>query len=898
MTKIVLEAFAGEIPKIEPRYLPPQNGAVVSAARLTRGNLAPMRDDLTLTTLGAAATSIFLNGSTWLSWAADVDAVPGPVATDRLYLTRSDGAPQMYYDGAYYGLALPRPTVAPTAALAGLTKQFTLTSNAEVARFTLTNSVWVKSATTITATAAKDRATAAVGQILLADTKRAAKRLVACLPRTPATGDRLVIKTRGTGKLTIHRNGKTINGTASDLNLATGERAMLFHYTGTTWTRTNIPDPKTIVRNDTAQITAENKSNISADSDKDVIVWLPPSPYALGQVVFVERANRGEVTVNPYAAPMTIDGAATFKIPAKGDRYAFFHNGTEWKALRFAGAFDDEHIRSSTHLSVAKDTAVEFITSSAPRTVLIDLPTATAGQTTRVGALGGGDAIILPAGLLIEGEAGVLEVDGAGDFVTLTAKSTGWDASASDVTGVDEDADAAAGQIIVAYTVRQRVTVTLPDTDLASDGDIIDVVRLGPRNVRVENMAPDNLAEYVLYAYTWVTSLGEESSPSPVSDEILMAPGRTATVTLPTSPPAGRLVTKKRIYRSVTSASGITDLFFIAETAVATASFSDTLKNLPQEAISTRDYDTPPASLRGLTAMPNGIMAAFSGREVYFSEPYIPHAWPVKYAQKVNSDIVGLVALGSSLIVLTKQNPWRLEGLHPDSMSLVKIEANFPCLAKRGIVDMGYSAVYPSNDGLVEVGADGSARLISAALWDREQWRDLAPTSFRAAQFIRRYAFSYNPVGGASRRLAFVDLSGEMPFVIPVDSANYLDLHYAIETGRLIGLKSDGVTVTSIDDPAAGLRTAIWESKPFLLPSFDTFSTVKIDATPPPAGVTPVFEFKVYTENKTHLHTITEPNAFKRLPARLSDEWSFRFVTNWTVQRATIVGTADELLGG
>ena len=896
MTKIVLESFAGEIPKIEPRYLPPQNGAVVSGARLTRGNLAPMREDLTLTTLGAAATSIYLHGSTWLSWSADVDAVPGPVATERLYLTRSDGAPQMYYGGAYYPLALPGPTAAPGAALGALTKRYVLTANAEVARFTFTNSIWVKSTTAITAAAATNRASATVGQILLGDTTRAPKRLVACLPRNPASGAYLVIKSRGTGQLTIHRNGQTIGGSAADLALAPGERAILFHFTGSTWTRTNIPDPRVIVRNDTSAVTVAMGDNISVDSDANVEVTLPTGPYSLGQVVFVERANRGEVVVKRGGTSATINGATSFTIPAKGDRYAFFHNGTEWKPLRFAGAFDDDLTRSTSHQTVASATAVEFATSAAPRTVLVDLPTATAGQTTRVGAVGGGDAVILPGGLLIEGQAGVLEIDGYGDFVTLTATGTAWNASAADVVGMDSNGTAAAGQIVLAYTARQRVAVTLPDD--ASAGDIVDVVRIGPRAASAENMAPENLAESVVYAYTWVTSLGEESAPSPVSGDVLMAPGRTATITLAAAAPTGRLITKKRLYRSVTTESGVTDLFFITELDAATTTFTDSLSNTPQEAITTRDFDAPLASLRGLTALPNGIMAAFSGREVYFSEPYIPHAWPTKYSQRVNAEIVGLAALGASLIVLTKQNPWRLDGLHPDSMSLLKIEANFPCLAKRGIVDMGYSAVYPSNDGLVEVTGDGSARLISSALWDREQWRALAPASFRAAQFIGRYAFSHDPLGNSSRRLAFLDLTGEMPFIIPVDSANYLDLHYAIDTGRLIGLKSDGVTVASIDDPGAGLRTAIWESKPFMLPSFDTFSTVKIDATAPPAGVTPVFEFRVYTENHSLLHTITEPNQFKRLPAKLSDEWSFRFVTNWTVQRAIIVGTADELIGG
>lgn len=896
MAKIILEQFAGEIPKIEPRYLPDRNGAVVSGARLTRGNLEPMRDDLTISTLGATATSIYLHGSTWLSWNADVDAVPGPVATDRLYLTRSNGAPQMYQGGTFYDLALPGPIAAPTAALGALTRRYVLTSNAEVARFTLTNSIWVKSTTSIAAVVETNRRTAAVGQIVLASTRRAQKRLVACLPRNPVAGSHLAIMSRGTGRLTIHRNGSTINGAASDLSLAAGERAIFFHFTGSTWTRTNIADPTVIVRNTTTSFNASNGGNISVDSDKEVEVTLPGAPYALGQMVLIERANRGSVTVKRGDTSTTINGASSFSIKAKGDRLVFFHNGSSWQPLRIAGAYDDEFTRVTTNQTVLSATAVEFATSSAPRAVLIDLPTASSGQTVQIGAVGSGDAVILPNGLMIEGESGVLEIDGVGDFVTMTATGTAWNASASDVVGLDADADATVGQTVIAHTATRRVKVTLPDD--ATEGDIIDVVRLGPRNAIVNNMASDLLAESTVYAFTWVTSLGEESAPSPVSGGVLMAPGRTATITMSTAAPAGRLVTKKRVYRSVTTESGTTDLFFVAEVNSSTTTYTDSLSTAAQEAIATSDFNTPVSSLRGMVALPNGIMAGFSGRDVYFCEPYIPHAWPQKYSQRVNADIVGLVALGSSLIVLTKQNPWRLEGLHPDSMSLVKIEANFPCLAKRGIVDMGYSAIYPSNDGLVEVSADGSTRLISSPLWDREQWRALAPTSFRSAQFIGRYAFSYDPQSNGSRRLCYLDLTGELPFLIPVDSANYLDLHYAIQTGRLIGLKADGVTIASIDDPGAGLRTAIWESKPYILPSPDSFGAVKIDGAPPASGAAPSFQMHVYTD-QTLLHTITAPSAqFNRLPAKLSDTWTFRLVTNWKVTRVAIAGIPDELIEG
>lgn len=896
MTRIVLEQFAGEIPKIQPRYLPTQNGAVVSGCRLTRGDLAPMRADTLLNTLGASAASIYLHGSTWLSWGYDVDCVPGPVAADRLYLTRSTGAPQVYSGGVFYDLALPAPTGTITAALAAVTQKYAIPTSGAAARFTFNDGLWAQSATSIAVSVTKVRATAPVSQSLLVDTANAQRRLVAVLPKTPSVGQLVVISNKGTGYLTIHRNGKTIDTFADDMNLPAGDRTWALLFRGATWLPMVVPAAATIVEDFTPSPTtpliynAAVGANIAVNETATTTVNLPNNGGLLniGDYVMVKRMNTGAVNVVGTAA--TINGAASRTIDAKDDRWIFVWTGTEWRGVRFDGAYGETYSPFIESSDVAANSAAEFLTTAAPKAVLVDLPTATTGQTTTIGAIGAHKAIVLPRGLNLDGSNGVYEISGIGDFFTFTF-NVNWTVAASTWKAVRDDYAAQEGEVVIAYSGARRITVTLPDT--GEDGDIIDVLRLGAKAVVVDNMAPDELAESVVYAYTWLTSLGEESAPSAGSNEVLLAPGRTVNLTMSAAAPAGRLITHRRIYRSATSASGVTDLYYIGQVTAATTTFADSLDNPIEEVLPSQNYDPPVATLRGLTAMPNGMMAGFSGQEVFFCEPYIPHAWPSRYSIKVNANIVGLVAFGSSLAVLTEGNPWVMQGLHPEAMAAQKIEVNFPCLAKRGIVDLGYAAVYPSVDGLVQIGADGSASLISGALWDREQWQALAPETFRCAQYIGRYAFSYDP-DGLSRRLAFLDLSGELPFLIPVDSANYKDLIYHLKTGRLIGLDADGVSIRSIDPASGPFRTARWKSKPFLLTSYDTFSVAKIDADPPATG-TPAFEFKVYADGAL-LHTITQPGAFMRLPAKLADEWQFEFLTNYTVTRAIIAGTADELL--
>lgn len=406
---------------------------------------------------------------------------------------------------------------------------------------------------------------------------------------------------------------------------------------------------------------------------------------------------------------------------------------------------------------------------------------------------------------------------------------------------------------------------------------------------------PDpELVEQVIYAVTWVTSLGEESTPSPLSLPLEWSPGVTVRVNTETTPPAGRLVTHKRIYRSVTSTSGATDLFFVAERPVAEANWDHDLTTDPiQEAIPSRDYDPPPSTMVGLTAMPNGIMAAFSGHQLMFCEPFIPHAWPISYRLTINDAIVGLAAFGTSLAVLTTGTPYIVQGLHPDQMAMDRVEVNLPCLAKRGIVDMGYAAVYPSTDGLVQIGPSG-AQLVSGQLWTPEQWRAMQPGSFRAAQLGGRYAFSYIPAGETTRRLGFVDLSGAQPFFLPVDDAAFTDLHFNLATGRLCGLVAGGTDIVSFDDDGGDLDTYAWRSKPFQMIHDVSFGAAMIDAIAPEAGNVPTFALRVY-RNGALIHTITNPNGVHRLPAGAATNWQFEIAGNHTVTRAIIAQTPGEL---
>lgn len=344
----------------------------------------------------------------------------------------------------------------------------------------------------------------------------------------------------------------------------------------------------------------------------------------------------------------------------------------------------------------------------------------------------------------------------------------------------------------------------------------------------VSGTPDEDLSSTILYAYTWVTIFDEESEPSPLSDEVTWSPGLTVTVSGFSPPPTTRGVNRMRLYRSQTSSLGVTDLFFIAEREASTADFTDAALPIV-EPIPSGSFNNPPDDLSGLVALPNGIMAGFSGKQLCFSEPFIPHAWPEKYRLSTDYKIVGLGSFGSSLAVLTEGQPYVVTGTTPDSMAMEKLELNLPCINARGIVDLGYVVAYPSHDGLVTI-SSGGANVVTKQLMTRDQWLQMNPYSFVAGQFSGRYMASYafSDADGIERRGVIIfDLSGSQPFKI--NSADFADaMFYEIETGALYLLKN-GTDIYEWDSPSQPFGEQTWLSKRFILPTYTNFGAILID---------------------------------------------------------------------
>ena len=323
-----------------------------------------------------------------------------------------------------------------------------------------------------------------------------------------------------------------------------------------------------------------------------------------------------------------------------------------------------------------------------------------------------------------------------------------------------------------------------------------------------------------VYAYTYVTQFGEESEPSPVSAEVDWRPGQTVTLSGFQKPPGKRGITKQRIYRSQTSAGGITTLNFIAERDASAGSFIDNIGvDDFGEVIPSQDWNAPPSTLSGLISLPNGMMAAFTGRDLYFCEPWHPHAWPEKYVLTTDYPIVALGAFGTSIVVATTGHPYIVSGTAPESMVMERLELNLPCINAAGMVDLGYSVAYPSVDGLVSVSSSG-AQVVSSPLMSKNDWQKFNPSTFISGQVQGRYFASYEYIDAGTVRTGSIlfDLSGSTPFLIRTN-ATADAVYFDVPSSTLYLLRD--VEVHEFDAQGQPYESMTWRSKQFVVPHIE-----------------------------------------------------------------------------
>lgn len=368
----------------------------------------------------------------------------------------------------------------------------------------------------------------------------------------------------------------------------------------------------------------------------------------------------------------------------------------------------------------------------------------------------------------------------------------------------------------------------------------------------------DALQETRVYTYTYVTKESGreiESAPAPASSSVEVYPGQSVSLTSFAAVPSGYNVTHRRIYRSTSGT-----YLYVGEMLISSSSFSDTVlaEDLGEE-LPSLTWLPPDDNLAGLINLPNGIMAGFVGRDIYFCEPYRPHAWPVGYSQTVDYPVVGLGRMDTTLAVLTTGTPYLIQGSHPDSMVVVQSDVEQACESKPSIVSMGGAVLYASPDGLVMLSSNGS-KIITENMFTRKQWQEyFNPSSIHAYQHDRKYVAFYD--NGTTQGGFIFDLTtGQFVMHDIYATAGYSDL----VIDKLFLAFAD----RSIKPWGFGSELSYtWKSKKLTLPAVMTMSCAQVEAES--YNVTAKF----YADGTLiHTQTVTSRTPF-RLPAVSARDW-------------------------
>ena len=383
-----------------------------------------------------------------------------------------------------------------------------------------------------------------------------------------------------------------------------------------------------------------------------------------------------------------------------------------------------------------------------------------------------------------------------------------------------------------------------------------------------------------VYAWTWVNKESGyefESGPSPASEPVEVYGTQTVALSGRASVPSGYVVTHWRLYRSVSGT-----FLFVNELPISQTTYTDdVLAESLGEEIPSLTWSPPPATLQGLTNLPNGIMAGFVGRDVYFCDPYHPHAWPENYVQSLDYPVVGLGRMDTTLAVLTTGTPYFLQGSHPDSMVAVKSDLEQSCASKRSIVSTNGVVIYASPDGLVTLSPSGS-KLVTEEYFTRAQWQSY---------------FKPDSIVGYSHDLKYIGFydngTTQGGFIYDPTSGQFI-LHNIYATAGYSDLQRDKLFVAfsnrTVKPWLAGSSLPyVWKSKKFTLPQVTGFSCAQLEAETYPMTA------KFYADGVlVHTQTVASRMPF-RLPANPGRDWEIQLEGSSDVFSLAVAQSMQEL---
>lgn len=371
--------------------------------------------------------------------------------------------------------------------------------------------------------------------------------------------------------------------------------------------------------------------------------------------------------------------------------------------------------------------------------------------------------------------------------------------------------------------------------------------------------------EYFYYLMTYVNDLGQEGPPSDVSAIINRQPYERVTLSsIPVSSDSN--IIKKRIYRSNVGNNPAEAGFQLSiELDNATTSYIDWNRS-GELGVSFAYRQNPVPDMKGLVSHPARFFVAFRGDEVFFTEPYLPHAW--NHKKTVDSPVVGLAISGNDVVVLTTGRPTIFSGVNPASLRESKLMIEQSCVAKRSIVKVGNIVSYFSPDGVIFI-SGGQAQIVTKDIFHPVDWRGYVPENATCVQHDNKI-FSW--MDGLNLVLDVSAGLDAATTITPESAGSYNDLfddtlYYIL-----------GSNIMEWEGDASNVLLGKWRGRNSDLTRPTSFAKIRVVGESYPTATTPTdlrTKLRIYVNDSLFKEMIVLSDSMLNLPIRRGDDiWS------------------------
>ncbi len=859
MAVIKISSFGGISPATPPRYLEDNQAQTAMNCPVFQGSIQPLSNvGATSATLTKAGTPLALyrfgqdtvsDNNYWFHWLQDVDVCRSQIAGDVSEWTffTGDGGPKATYNTlALSGSNYPtesRPLGLPSPVAACAASPDTFTPVAHAAQVTL-SSTQVSQLTT------------SYGLLVSLTTDVADQFTAVSLSASPMTAAHVVTRVNAVLNASSTVVAATeANGVVTIKTVATGPTAKLF-----VTFQTGVTDDTTGTF-DTSSTPASVSATGTADTNAFVIIEDSEiASISTGDQILVSGSGTNHINYVAYSGALTAVGLAAWLNGLLSNKITATTYGScvvltpDTSGGGAAGSINYQRRVSGTVITNLTSSGSD---SAGPARLFV--------TQTQIDAW--------------EGKHLKVTVNGVATSIQVSNPSYVSSLATAGLTEITVETFGAVSPFAVVTTNAVGTSATL-----ALHGGVYPDSNAFSRQQAVGYNDEDKVVETRVYTYTWVNKEAGfefESAPAAASNSVDVRDGQTVSLSGFATVPGGEyVVTHKRVYRAV---SGV--FLFVNEIAASETNVVDDVKpDALGELLPSTTWIEPPQTLRGLTNLPNGLMAGFSGRDVHFCDPYHPHAWPEQYIQTLDYPVVGLGRMDTTLIVLTKGVPYLIQGTHPDSMTVVKSDLEQACVSKQSIVNIMGSVVYAAPDGLMMMSTSGS-KILTESLFNFNQWQTFfKPESIHAYQHDNQY-------------IAFYDNGTQQGgFIFDMRSGQFI-LHDIYATAGYQDIQRDKLFVAFADKSVKpwGYGTAksyIWKSKKFTMPQVMGFSSAQLEAEAYPMTV------KFYADTVlVHTQTVTSRDPF-RLPSKVGRDWEMQISGVHEVFNLSIANSMTELASG